>query len=91
MKCSFCKMNYNNDYLFFLPCPNVKNRKISICKVCEKKHDISKRLEKKIDALYINALKSDLKKKGIFVNDEILELSKINAKLKREIRNARKT
>lgn len=84
-------MNYNNNYLIFLHCPNVKNRKISICKVCEKKYDINKRLEKKKDDLYINALKYTLNKKGIFINDEILELSKFNAKLKREIKNARET
>ena len=86
MKCSFCKMNYVEKNLKIMSCSNKKG-KISICKPCEKKIDINNYLEQKKDALYVNQLKYNSEKKGVYMNDELLNICKLNAKLKRHVRN----
>jgi hypothetical protein len=90
MKCSFCKLNYIESNLKKMSCSNKKGF-LSICKPCERKIDINEYLENKKDALYLNSLKYISTKKGIYLNDNLLETCKLNAKLKREIKNATKT
>jgi len=84
MKCSFCKMNYIESNLKKMDCSNKKGY-LTICKPCEKKHDLSEYIESKKDALYVNQLKYNLTKVGVQANDEFLDLCRLNAKLKREL------
>lgn len=86
MKCSFCKMNYNENNLKKIIVSNKKGY-FTICKVCEKKNDLKQLVENKKDALYINQLKYRLNKIGLEANNEFLDLCKLNAKLKRELCN----
>jgi hypothetical protein len=86
MKCSFCKMNYNENNLNKIIVSNKKGY-FTICKVCEKKNDLKQLVENKKDALYINQLKYRLNKIGLEANNEFLDLCKLNAKLKRELCN----
>jgi hypothetical protein len=86
MKCSFCKLNYFEKNLKIVNCSNKKGI-TSICKPCERKININEYLEQKKDALYVNHLKYNSEKKGVFLSNELLEICKLNAKLKRHVRN----
>jgi hypothetical protein len=77
-------MNYLEHNLKFMDCSNKKGF-LSICKPCERKIDINEYLEQKKDALYINQLKYNSLKNGIYINDELLNICKLNAKLKRQL------
>ena len=77
-------MNYLENNLKIFNCSNKKGY-TSICKCCEKKIDINEYLEQKKDSLYINQLNYNSNKNGIYLNNEILNLSKLNAKLKRKL------
>jgi hypothetical protein len=79
-------MNYVEKNLKIISCSNKKG-KMCICKPCEKKIDINNYLEQKKDALYVNQLKYNSEKKGVYMNDELLNICKLNAKLKRHVRN----
>jgi hypothetical protein len=77
-------MKYLERNLKIMSCSNKKGF-LTICKPCERKIDFNEYLEKKKDALYINQLKYNSEKKGIYLNEDLLNICKLNAKLKRQL------
>lgn len=78
MKCSFCKLNYIEKKL-------QKKGRFYLCKICINKESVDLKIENKKDILYLNQLRYRLRKQGLKVSNEFLNLCKLNAKLKREL------
>lgn len=92
-KCSFCKFKFNESILKEYRKNNYLSLgSIFVCKVCEKKIDIQEYQSKSLDNYVINSLRYKNKiKHGLISNDNLLEIQLLNIKLKRQIKNDKKS